>query len=66
MNKLRITNGRIVSDGQCNEGELLIAGDRIEAIGASVPAQDATVFDARGCYVIPGMIDDQVHFREPA
>ena len=49
-----------------SDADVLIGGDRIERIGSGIAAPpDAQVLDARGCYLIPGMIDDQVHFREP-
>ena len=63
MNK-RIVNARIVNEGKITEGELVIEGERIKGINVPAPS-DATVFDAAGAYLIPGMIDDQVHFREP-
>ncbi len=64
MTRHRITNARIVNEGGIREGDVLIENGRIEAIG-SVPATEATVTDANGAWLIPGMIDDQVHFREP-
>ena len=60
----RIVNARIVNEGTITEGELVIEGERIKGINVPAPS-DATVFDAAGAYLIPGMIDDQVHFREP-
>ena len=60
----RIVNARIVNEGTITEGELVIEGERIKGINVPAPS-DANVFDAAGAYLIPGMIDDQVHFREP-
>ncbi len=60
----RIVNARIVNEGRITEGELVIEGKRIKGINVPAPG-DAKVFDAKGAYLIPGMIDDQVHFREP-
>lgn len=61
-----IRNARLVNEGQVAHGDLLIRGDRIERCGGDIPAPSgATVIDAAGRYVLPGMIDDQVHFREP-
>lgn len=60
----RIVNARIVNEGTITEGELVIEGERIKGINVPAPG-DANVFDAAGAYLIPGMIDDQVHFREP-
>ena len=59
-----ITNGRIVNEGAITDGDLAIADGRI--VGINVPAPTgATVVDAAGGWVIPGMIDDQVHGSEP-
>ncbi len=66
MKKLLITNARLINEGKVQDADELINGERIEKIAASIAASDGTdVIDARGCYLIPGMIDDQVHFREP-
>jgi len=59
-----IVNARIVNEGKVVEGDLAIDGDRILGINTAPPA-GATVIDADGGFLIPGMIDDQVHFREP-
>lgn len=65
MSKLVLANGRIVNEGTIREDDILIVDNRIERIGsASVPA-DAEVIDLQGRHVLPGIIDDQVHFREP-
>ncbi|HEX5788032.1 MAG TPA: dihydroorotase [Woeseiaceae bacterium] len=65
-NRLLITNARLVSDGRIAEGDLLVEGDRIARIDAQIGrVAGATVIDAAGKFLIPGMIDDQVHFREP-
>ena len=48
------------------EVDVLVDGERIEKIAAGIDAEhDVEVIDAGGRYLIPGMIDDQVHFREP-
>jgi dihydroorotase len=61
-----IVNARLVSDGRESDGDLRIARGRIEAIGSGLTAREGeTVIDARGGRLLPGMIDDQVHFREP-
>lgn len=55
-----------MNEGTIEEGDVLIRGDRIEKVAGDIAASDGTeVLDARGCYLLPGMIDDQVHFREP-
>ncbi len=66
MDKLLITNARLINEGEIRDADVLISGDRIDKIASSIAATDnVDVIDARGCYLIPGMIDDQVHFREP-
>ena len=64
--KLKIVNAKLVNEGRIFEGEILIVNDRIQKIGSQVDVEGAhELFDANGNYVIPGLIDDQVHFREP-
>ncbi|HZW59186.1 MAG TPA: dihydroorotase, partial [Woeseiaceae bacterium] len=66
MKKLLIKNARLVNEGATREADLLINGDRIEKIAADISASaDVSVLDADGRVLLPGMIDDQVHFREP-
>ena len=66
LNKLLIKNARLINEGEVRDADVLILGERIEKIGGEISvASDVEVIDARGCYLIPGMIDDQVHFREP-
>jgi len=65
MARTLIKNARLVNDGRTVEGDLLIEGERIARVGGEIPAADATVVDGRGLLLAPGMIDDQVHFREP-
>lgn len=66
MNKLLITNARLINEGQIIDADVLVVGQRIEKIDSGIAADARTeVIDARGCYLMPGMIDDQVHFREP-
>ncbi|WP_412559787.1 dihydroorotase [Winogradskyella sp. MIT101101] len=62
-----IKNAKIVNEGQTIEGDILIENDIIKEIASSisVKSSEITVIDAEGNYVLPGMIDDQVHFREP-
>ncbi|MBR78720.1 MAG: dihydroorotase [Woeseiaceae bacterium] len=61
-----IINAAIVNEGKISEGDLLIKNGRIETIGANISAPDgAEVIDASGKWLLPGLIDDQVHFREP-
>ena len=61
-----IVNARLVNEGQETQGDLRIADGRIAAIAPQLAARDGeTVVDAAGRWLLPGMIDDQVHFREP-
>ena len=63
--KILIVNARLINEGQIIDTDVLIGGDRIERIDTSIDAGGASVIDAAGKYLMPGMIDDQVHFREP-
>ncbi len=67
MNSILIKNARIVNEGQVFEGDVLIEGEYITEIAESISAKSTNtkIIDAEGNYLIPGMIDDQVHFREP-
>ena len=66
MSKLLLSNARLVNEGEIRDADVLIDGERIVKIGASIAAPEgATVIDVAGKYLLPGMIDDQVHFREP-
>ena len=66
MTATLIKHARVVNEGKITEADLRIVGDRIEKIAPEIAAQPADrIVDASGCYVLPGMIDDQVHFREP-
>lgn len=66
MNKLLIKNAQLVNEGETRDVDVLIKGDRIEKIGSGLVAENGTdVLDAGGKLLMPGMIDDQVHFREP-
>jgi dihydroorotase len=62
-----IKNAHIVNEGVILKGDLLIEGEFIKEIGSSISAKsaDVHVIDAEGKYILPGVIDDQVHFREP-
>lgn len=65
MNSTVITNAKIVNEGKIAEGDVLIKGQRIEKIAGSISTGHADVVDANGMLLLPGAIDDQVHFREP-
>ena len=61
-----ITNARLVNEGRQFDGDLRIENGRIAAIGSGLRARAGEkVVDAAGRWLLPGMIDDQVHFREP-
>jgi dihydroorotase len=65
MKTTLIKNAIIVNEGKQMQLDLLIAGDRIARIDKDISAADAHIIDAAGMFLIPGAIDDQVHFREP-
>ncbi len=66
MNDTLIVNARGVNEGREFDGDLRITDGRIEQIGSGLAAREGeTVVDAAGRRLLPGMIDDQVHFREP-
>ena len=67
MNRILIKNAKIVNEGSIFEGDVLIENDLIVEISDSISLKtsDCKVIDAEGSYLIPGAIDDQVHFREP-
>jgi dihydroorotase len=61
-----ITNARLINEGRTADADVLIKGERIDQVGSSIAVPDgASVIDAAGKVLMPGMIDDQVHFREP-
>lgn len=61
-----ITNAVLVNEGRRYTADVLIRGERIEKIAQQITAPANTeVLDAKGRLLLPGMIDDQVHFREP-
>lgn len=63
--KRLIVNANIVNEGRVVQADLLIEGERISKIGARLSGPNAEVIDAKGKFLFPGVIDDQVHFREP-
>lgn len=67
LKTILIKNANIVNEGAIFTGDILIEGEYIKEIGASISAKtpDVRVIDAEGKYLLPGAIDDQVHFREP-
>ena len=66
MSSTLITNARMVNEGRTFDGDLRIENGRIAQIGSGLAPRDGEqVVDAAGRWLLPGMIDDQVHFREP-
>lgn len=64
--KLLITNARLINEGRIIDADVLIDGDRIDKVASSIEAKKGIdVIDADGKFLMPGMVDDQVHFREP-
>ena len=61
-----IKNGLLINDGSIKESDILIKNGRIDRIDNSISAKvNVNTIDAAGAYLIPGVIDSQVHFREP-
>lgn len=67
MREVLIKNANIVNEGKIVKGDVLVQNGFIAEISDSISAKNSEtkVIDADGCYLMPGMIDDQVHFREP-
>ncbi len=68
MNNYLIRNARIVNEGTIQHGFVLVRHGVIQAMGEGEPPMDSeytSLIDAENQYLIPGVIDDQVHFREP-
>ena len=67
MNRILIKNAKIVNEGSIFEGDVLIENEFIVEIADFISAKssDCKIIDAEGNFLIPGVIDDQVHFREP-
>lgn len=66
--KQLIQGGTLINEGRIYKGDILINGDKIEQIaenGNLNTNEEVQRIDATGKFVIPGVIDDQVHFREP-
>jgi dihydroorotase len=64
--KTLITNAKLINEGSIHETDLLINGQRIEKIAKNISAENVDkIIDAKGKYLMAGIIDDQVHFREP-
>ena len=68
MNNILIKNATIINEGRTFRGDLLITGEYISSVAPAgqirIP-EKTNIIDASGLLLIPGVIDDQVHFREP-
>jgi dihydroorotase len=65
MSALHLVNARLVNEGGIVDTDVLVVGERIERIGAGSAPATAETIDLAGRYLLPGIIDDQVHCREP-
>ncbi len=65
MSNIIIKNGRIVNEGVIIEGDIAIKNDRIEKIAPIIEKENYKEIIAEGKLILPGVVDDQVHFREP-
>ena len=63
-NTFTIKNSKVVNEGQITETDILIKNGRFEKIGNNIESE-GEVIDAAGLFLMPGIIDDQCHFREP-
>ena len=65
MESYIVRNARIINEGNITEGDLMIRNGRFEKIGGIINDDNLPKIDFKGNVLIPGIIDDQVHFREP-
>jgi dihydroorotase len=66
MKSILITNANIVNEGGISLGDVLVKNGRIAKIGTDLSAETAEIhINGKGKHLLPGLIDDQVHFREP-
>ena len=67
MQKYLIRNINVVNEGKIDTADVLIAGERIERIGPQLTERKGQLeeINGEGKFLLPGVIDDQVHFREP-
>lgn len=63
--KILIKNAQIVNEGKIIQSDILIENDLISKIQPNISEEANQIIDASGKYLLPGVIDDQVHFREP-
>ncbi len=65
MNRVLIKNGLVINRGKSSYQDVLIVNDRIERVDDIIDTHAQKEINASDCWIIPGIIDDQVHFREP-
>ena len=66
MKSILIVNANLVNEGKTFPGEVLVKNGKIDKIGGDLSGLNADkIIDAKGIFLLPGIIDDQVHFREP-
>ena len=66
MDSILILNAQLVNEGKITTSDVLVEEGRISKIGQDLSSLSAdTIIEAKGKYLLPGIIDDQVHFREP-
>lgn len=65
MKSILFKEARVINRGRIVEADVLIKGDRIERIDSSIRVKEAVEVPVDGQHLMPGIIDDQVHFREP-
>lgn len=63
--KTLIKNPTIINEGKTFVADILISGNRIEKIAKNISTENVNIINADGLYLFPGIIDDQVHFRDP-
>jgi len=67
MNQILIKNARLINEGKIVSSDIFIENEMIKEVSSSISLKSSSVqiIDAENNFVIPGIIDDQVHFREP-
>jgi dihydroorotase len=65
MSSVLIVNAKIVNEGKIEEADVLVKDQKIARIEKQISVEADKLIDARGNFLLPGAIDDQVHFREP-
>ena len=65
MYDLILKNCNVVNENKITESDIAIRSGRIELVASSISSESKKTMDINGRFVLPGLIDDQVHFREP-